>query len=137
MRDIAIAVRRSTINSVAQPWTMTELNKIDPVMVQRKIDAIKEVVIDSTLYKRGPLSLFGLSASSDKSRDAKMVTLPCQNFRGKLASGDRYTTMAREGVTDLGAVFNDPSMARLAPQATGAADPSGATGSSMFSVLGY
>ncbi|KAJ1629638.1 hypothetical protein T492DRAFT_840656 [Pavlovales sp. CCMP2436] len=27
----------------SKPWTMTELNKIDPVLVQRKIDAIQEV----------------------------------------------------------------------------------------------
>ncbi|KAJ1619280.1 hypothetical protein T492DRAFT_890608 [Pavlovales sp. CCMP2436] len=90
----------------SKPWTMNELNKIDPVLVQRKMDAIQEVsqfaldkaiikhlghngdprlaqlqymldqgqmdhmpstvVIDSTKYTRGPLSLFALSAGATK-----------------------------------------------------------------------
>ncbi|KAJ1620872.1 hypothetical protein T492DRAFT_887929 [Pavlovales sp. CCMP2436] len=38
----------------AKPWTMTELNKIDPAMVQRKFDAIQEVsqfALDKAIIK--------------------------------------------------------------------------------------
>jgi hypothetical protein len=105
----------------SKPWTMNELNKIDPVLVQRKMDAIQEVsqfaldkaiikhlghngdprlaqlqymldqgqmvhmpetvVIDTTPYTRGPLSLFKLTEGARTSLNATSVTLPRQVFR--------------------------------------------------------
>ncbi|KAJ1637090.1 hypothetical protein T492DRAFT_834744 [Pavlovales sp. CCMP2436] len=117
--------------STADPsksWTITELNKIDPAMVQRKFDAIQEVsqfaldkaiikhlghsgdphlaqlqymmdqgqmdhmpqtvLVDSTPYQRGPLSVFGFADSDEKSRFADGINLPRQSLRSNVAAGD-------------------------------------------------
>ncbi|KAJ1618983.1 hypothetical protein T492DRAFT_848899 [Pavlovales sp. CCMP2436] len=118
----------------AKPWMMTELNKIDPAMVQRKFDAIQEVsqfaldkaiikhlghsgdphlaqlqymmdqgqmdhmpqtvLVDSATYKRGPLSVFGLAESDDKSRLNNAVNLPRQAFR---PAGEGHSKIYRGG----------------------------------------
>jgi hypothetical protein len=119
----------------SKPWTMNELNKIDPVLVQRKMDAIQEVsqfaldkaiikhlghngdprlaqlqymldqgqmdhmpstvVIDTTPYQRGPLSLFKLAEGAKASMDAESVTLPRQAFRESTVLRENYTHIDR------------------------------------------
>jgi hypothetical protein len=121
----------------SKPWTMNELNKIDPVLVQRKMDAIQEVsqfaldkaiikhlghngdprlaqlqymldqgqmdhmpstvVIDTTPYQRGPLSLFKLATGAKLSLDANSVTLPRQAFREASVRRDQYANIQRGG----------------------------------------
>ncbi|KAJ1625672.1 hypothetical protein T492DRAFT_879729 [Pavlovales sp. CCMP2436] len=111
-----------------KPWTMTELNKIDPAMVQRKFDAIQEVsqfaldkaiikhlghsgdphlaqlqymmdqgqmdhmpqtvLVDSTPYVRGPLSVFGFADSDEKSRFADGINLPRQSLRSNVTDAN-------------------------------------------------
>ncbi|KAJ1632903.1 hypothetical protein T492DRAFT_838025 [Pavlovales sp. CCMP2436] len=112
----------------SKPWTMTELNKIDPAMVQRKFDAIQEVsqfaldkaiikhlghngdphlaqlqymmdqgqmnhmpqtvLVDTTPFVRGPLSLFSFAESDDKSRLENSINLPRQSLRANIAQAD-------------------------------------------------
>jgi hypothetical protein len=129
----------------SKPWTMNELNKIDPVLVQRKMDAIQEVsqfaldkaiikhlghngdprlaqlqymldqgqmdhmpstvVIDTTPYQRGPLSLFKLATGARTSLSAKSVTLPRQAFREAGVGRDDYATITRGGALGAADMF--------------------------------
>ncbi|KAJ1622491.1 hypothetical protein T492DRAFT_1126627 [Pavlovales sp. CCMP2436] len=133
----------------AKPWTMTELNKIDPAMVQRKFDAIQEVsqfaldkaiikhlghsgdphlaqlqymmdqgqmdhmpqtvLVDSTPYVRGPLSVFGFADADERNRFANGVYFPRQSLRSnveyenmtKILRGTDNTVPAAENQRNL------------------------------------